>query len=138
MRRRARTDLCGGRSVMVVPTATPNSLIAGFRATGGLIHILLEPPATHMEFNAGINSVATSPVNRRAARVTDMNMPYYRKPFQLETRRHESRATACCFGERRTSSARRALFRMPPGEKGFRMNSPLSSARASSSAPPLT
>jgi len=23
MRRRARTDLCGGRSVMVVPTATP-------------------------------------------------------------------------------------------------------------------
>jgi hypothetical protein len=35
MRRRARTDLCGGRSVMIVPTATviPVKGIGGYRMT---------------------------------------------------------------------------------------------------------
>src|SRR6266849_6735048 len=34
MRRRARTDLCGGRSVMVVPTATTIRWVAKTRVSG--------------------------------------------------------------------------------------------------------
>ena len=72
MRRRARTDLCGGRSVMIVPTATVIRVateLAHHRGGDGSLRLHTHRPGFSWQQLSIVSSVFSAELVRRAAAV---------------------------------------------------------------------